>query len=409
MPPPPSKPREILELLDGSTAAHQDKFKVLSFNILAGNTCTTQAYGYAPTEALSWEYRREKILQEIVTHDADVVCLQEIEKDVFDEYFSVQLAYKGYKGVFWSRARAKTMSAKDVKTVDGCATFYKHAKFILLDKQGIEFAHAAINRPDMKMQRDMFNRFMSRDHIGLLTFFENRYTGSRVLVGNTHIFWDPAYADVKLIQVAILMQGIDKAAEKYAKWPAQTNKKAIALANDDSDDDVPSEPLAEPGPSKSYSSKTVLPLVLCSDLNSTVDSGVYELLAKGSVAPDHKELRGFEYGDFTKYGIEHPFSIRSAYTHLDKGPDAMPFTNYTIDFRGVIDHIWYSTNSLENLSLLGPVDPEYMRKVPGFPNYHFPSDHISIMAEFSFKGKKEKKVHAEPDFGSSSRRDRRSD
>ena len=356
--------------------------------------------------ALSWEHRRQKILDEINTNDADVVCLQEVEKEVFDEYFSVQLAYKGYKGVFWSRTRAKTMSAKDVKTVDGCATFYKHAKLILLDKQGIEFAGVAINRPDMKLQKDMFNRFMPRDHIGLLTFFENRYTGSRVLVGNTHIFWDPAYADVKLIQVAIFMQGINTFAEKYAKWPAQLNKRAFTLL-DSEDKDEPEEPLPEPAPSKVYNSKTVLPLVLCTDLNSTVESGVYELLSKGSVSAEHRELRGFEYGDFSKYGIEHPFSIRSAYSNLDKGPDAMPFTNYTIDFRGVIDHIWYSTNSLENLSLLGRIDPEYMRTVPGFPNYHFPSDHIPIMAEFAFKGTKEKKVHTEPDFGTSSRRDRR--
>jgi CCR4-NOT transcription complex subunit 6 len=259
----------------------------------------------------------------------------------------------------------------------------------------------------MKQQSDMYNRFMPRDHIALFTFFENRYTGSRVLVANTHIFWDPAYADVKLIQVAILMQSLDKAAEKYSKWPACTNKKPIVLKDGVADaETTPAEP-QELAPSKVYGTKTQVPLILCSDLNSTTESGVYELLSKGSVSPDHKELRGFAYGDYTKYGVEHPFQIRSAYTHLDKTPDAVTFTNYTTDFRGIIDHIWYSTNTLENTSLLGPVDPDYLRKVPGFPNYHFPSDHIALLAEFMFKGKKEKVAHAEPDFGPSSKRDRR--
>ena len=406
VPLPPAKPREMLDLQGGAAPSEkQDRFKVFSYNILAGSACTTRAYGYSPAEALSWDYRREKILEEIELQDADIVCLQEIEKEVFDEYFSFKLAYKGYKGIFWSRTRAKTMAEKDRKNVDGCATFYKSTKFILLDKHGIEFATTAVNRPDMKLQRDMFNRMMPRDHIGLVTFFENRLTGSRMMVANTHIFWDPAYADVKLIQVAILMQMLNKAAEKYYKWPACTNKKEYTIT----DSDAVTEPVLEPAPSREYTSKTQLPLVICSDLNSTIESGVYELLSKGSVKADHRELKGFEYGDFTKHGIEHPFQIRSAYTNLDKTPDALPFTNYTPGFRGVIDHIWYSTNALENVALLGPVDPDYMRKVPGFPNYHFPSDHISLVAEFSVKGKKEKKAHVEPDFGPSSRRDRRGD
>jgi CCR4-NOT transcription complex subunit 6 len=46
-----------------------------------------------------------------------------------------------------------------------------------------------------------------------------------------------------------------------------------------------------------------------------------------------------------------------------------------------------------------------MKRVPGFPNYHFPSDHLSLLAEFVVKGRKEKKAITEPDFGPSRRRD----
>jgi CCR4-NOT transcription complex subunit 6 len=121
------------------------------------------------------------------------------------------------------------------------------------------------------------------------------------------------------------------------------------------------------------------------------------------------ELSSFQYGNFTRDGIEHPFSLRSAYSHLNGLPDDVPWTNYTPGFVGVIDHIWYSTNTLEVTSLLGPVDQEYMKRVPGFPNYHFPSDHLALLAEFLVKGRKEKKNHPEPDFGPSSRNDRRRD
>ncbi|RKF54134.1 Glucose-repressible alcohol dehydrogenase transcriptional effector [Golovinomyces cichoracearum] len=398
-------PRKIISLLDEGATPPEETIKVFSFNILSDQACTQRLYGYTPQAALSWEHRRESVLNEITTIDADFVCLQEVDTDTFKEYFSMKLAYSDYKGVFWPRSRAKTMSEKDAKNVDGCATFYKHQKYILLDKQLIDFANIAINRPDMKNQHDIFNRVMPRDHIGVVCFFENRLTGSRLILVNTHIFWDPLYADVKLIQTAILLGDINRLAEKYAKWGPCKENKTLSSADGNSNSESQETP---PQPSKEYSSKTQIPLVICSDLNSTADSSVFELLARGTVQPNHPEFGGRSYGNFTKDGIDHPFSLKSAYTNLDKSQDSVPFTNYTPGFRGVIDHIWYSTNSLENISLLGQVDPEYMKTVPGFPNHHHPSDHLSLLAEFAVKGNKIKKNLSEPDFGpsnqSSSRR-----
>ena len=56
---------------------------------------------------------------------------------------------------------------------------------------------------------------------------------------------------------------------------------------------------------------------------------------------------------------------------------------------GVVDYIWYSDNALDVRELLGNVDEEYLRKVPGFPNHHFPSDHLALKADFSVKQRKE--------------------
>ncbi|KAK6585376.1 hypothetical protein PZA11_002103 [Diplocarpon coronariae] len=398
--PMPPNSRETIELQEGDSNAGQEKFKVYSFNILSDQACTPKMYGYSPAQALEWDYRKDMILTDIQGNDADFVCLQEVDTDTY-ETFRMKLAYNEYKGAFWPRSRSKTMGEKEAKLVDGCATFYKKNKYILLDKQLIDFAAIAINRPDMKSHHDIFNRVMPRDHIGVVTFFENRQTGTRLILVNTHIFWDPAYADVKLVQTAILISEVNKLAEKYANWPACRDKKAYGLAYEDTDQDMPPEPT--PQPSKEYMSKTQIPLVICADQNSTPDSSVFELLAKGAVRANHPEFGGRSYGNFSKDGMEHPFSLRSAYTNLDNTPDAVPFTNYVPTFKGVIDHIWYSTNALENISLLGQVDPEYMKTVPGFPNFHFPSDHLSLMAEFAVKGAKPKKVIAEPDFGPSSR------
>lgn len=55
---------------------HLGRFTVLCYNILCQKYVTSQAYGYAPSWALSWEYRKELILSEIFGCDVDIVCLQ---------------------------------------------------------------------------------------------------------------------------------------------------------------------------------------------------------------------------------------------------------------------------------------------------------------------------------------------
>lgn len=324
--------------------------------------------------------------------------------DSFNEYFRAQLAYNDYKGVFWPKPRARTMPEREAKQVDGCATFFKGSRYVLLDKQIIDLANTAINRPDMKGEHDIFNRVMPRDNIAVVTFFENRATGSRCIIVNAHIYWDPAYRDVKLVQVAILMEQLTKLADRYARFPPCTDKVPLRFsdADGDSNSTSPVEPPAEPGPSLEYSTGPQIPLIVCGDFNSAAGSGVYDLLAHGTLANTHVDLGNHKYGNFTRDGMAHPFSLKSSYGNIGE----LTFTNYTPGFTDVIDYIWYSTNSLQVTGLLGEVDKEYLQRVPGFPNYHFPSDHLALLAEFLVKKQKERKV-VEADFGPQRERDHR--
>ncbi|KAH6889758.1 Endonuclease/exonuclease/phosphatase [Thelonectria olida] len=402
VPIPPLARKEIL--IQEDVAPNLERIKVFSWNVLCDKYATQQTYGYTPSSALNWEYRKDCIMEELRIRDADFLALQEVSTEAFKEDFSPELAQMDYKGVHWPKSRAKTMSEKDSLSVDGCAIFYKQSKFILLDKQLIEFATIAINRPDMKNQHDVFNRVMPKDNIAVICFFESRLTGARIILVNVHLTWDSALADVKVIQTGILMEHVTKLAEKYARMPAVKDKKMIVLPSDEGE--APPPPQAEPGPSQEYRTNTEIPLLVCGDFNSTEDSSVYELMSMGRVAPDHMELGNFQYGSFTRDGIEHPFSLRDSYAHTKNTAEQLPFTNYTPGFADVIDYIWYSTNTLEVVDVLGPPDPEYLKRVPAFPNWHFPADHIQIMSEFVIKGRKEKKHHAERevDFGPSSSR-----
>lgn len=102
-----------------------ETFSVLCYNVLCEKYATAQMYGYTPSWALNWEYRKELILQEILGYGADIICLQEVDVEQYEEFFLHHLSQQGYEGLHCPKTRARTMSAEEKRHVDGCATFYK--------------------------------------------------------------------------------------------------------------------------------------------------------------------------------------------------------------------------------------------------------------------------------------------
>ncbi|KAF1817643.1 glucose-repressible alcohol dehydrogenase transcriptional effector [Eremomyces bilateralis CBS 781.70] len=388
--PPPPVERDWI-VLDDTPVTANEKITVMTYNTLCDKYATQSQYGYTPSAALLWTHRRDLVLEEIRGRDSDIVCLQEIDQRSYNEFFRPSLAHNDYKGVYWPKGRAKTMGDKDAELVDGCATFYKNSKFILLQKEVIDFANQAINRPDMKGEHDIFNRVMPRDDIATVSFLENRMTGARLMVVNAHIFWNPVFKDVKVIQVAILLEQLGVLAEKFTKVApcSEKDKVLFKFANSDQDEAAaPPEEQPNPAPSKKYSSGTDIPVIMCGDFNSMPGSGVYDLIAHGNLSHAHSDLMNRKYGNFTKEGVgmSHPFKLKSSYSNIGE----LSFTNYTPTFTGVIDYIWYSANAFQVTGLLGEVDKDYLACVPGFPNYHFPSDHLALLAEFAVKARKDR-------------------
>ncbi|ORZ20569.1 Endonuclease/exonuclease/phosphatase [Absidia repens] len=359
MPPPH---RDWITIENDYPENETEKFTVLSYNILCRKYATPQIYGYTPSWALTWDYRKELILSEILGWNADIVCLQEVEMGQYEDIIGETLKHQGnYDGVFFPKSRAKTMSEKERRVVDGCATFYKADKFNLIEYHLLEYNHNALQRPDFKKSDDIYNRVMTKDNIAVMTILENKETLARVLVANSHIHWDPLFADVKLVQVGMLMDDMEKFASKHLKPCASTVVTTPSSS-------PPSSRQNKKGPV--YASTADMPTIICGDFNSTPDSGVVEYLSKGAIKQDHNDFGNHVYGSYTTDGISHPLSLKSAYASLDE----MPITNYTPGFKGMLDYIWYSSNTIDSLSLLGPVEQSYLNKVVGFPNAHFPSE-----------------------------------
>lgn len=125
--PDPPRDRDWI-VLDETPDPTQEKLTALSYNTLCHTYATNAQYGYVPSSVLSWDRRKELILEELRARDADFVCLQEMDQESYNDYFRAHLAHNDYKGVFWPKSRARTMAEKEAKFVDGCATFYKNSK-----------------------------------------------------------------------------------------------------------------------------------------------------------------------------------------------------------------------------------------------------------------------------------------
>jgi CCR4-NOT transcription complex subunit 6 len=226
----------------------------------------------------------------------------------------------------------------------------------------IEFSQIALQRSDFKKTDDMFNRVLTKDHLAVATLLEHRESGSRLIVANAHIHWDPEFRDVKLVQTGLLMGELEKIANQFAKFPP---KPPPPPGDPVEGETSPRAPIPPPV----YTDGSKIPMIICCDLNSIPDSGVVSFLANGNLPPDHPDFMSHKYGKFTSDGLKHNMNLKSTYAG-----EELPLTNYTPTFQGQIDYIWYTSNSLNVTALLGEVDRGYLSKVVGFPNAHFPSE-----------------------------------
>ncbi|KAI5965454.1 CCR4 [Candida theae] len=325
-------------------------FTLMSYNTLCQHYATAKMYKFTPSWALEWDYRRSLLEKEILSYSTDIICMQEVETRTYMEFWAPLLAQKGYKGFFHCKTRARTMSNdSDQKKVDGCATFYKVDKFTLVHKHNFEYSGACMGSDKYKKTEDYFTRFLNKDNIALISFLEHKETKEKICFVNTHLHWDPAFNDVKALQIGVLLEELQGFIKRYQQASSMEDLKKA-------------------------------PIVISGDFNSVKQSAVYQLFSTGS-SKDHFDLAGKDYGTFTEHGFHHPFKLKSAYDAVGE----LPFTNLSPSFTDNIDYIWYSTSKLQVRGLLGEVDKKYVSHCIGFPDPNFPSDHVPILAKFQIK------------------------
>jgi CCR4-NOT transcription complex subunit 6 len=333
-------------------------------------------YTNCPRWGLKWNYRKMNLLNEITSYRPDIVCLQEVQSDHYENFFKPEMSKYGYDSVY--KKKTSEVYAGGNMVIDGCGTFYRRDRFSIIKKYDVEFNKAALSLSEAlnatSQKKAALNRLL-KDNVALIVVLEAleppdpaaAAAGKRQLlcVANTHIHANSELKDVKLWQVHTLLKGLEKIA---------------ASAN--------------------------IPMLVSGDFNSIPGSAAHSLLAQGRVPLDHPELSVDPLGILRPPSkLCHQLPLMSAYAALaQQGPALQTpaakkqkkciceetceprFTNYTVDFQGAIDYIFYTGDSLVTSAVLELPDENdiFRRNISALPNAEWSSDHVALMAEFRF-------------------------
>src|SRR5438874_2591158 len=105
-------------------------FTLATWNILATSYIRPEFYPNTPRHILDTAWRRPALVRHAVALGVDILCLQEVERDVFAA-LQTGLAGSGYAG---------THALKGRNRPDGCASFFRNDCFTLVSSQRMAFA-----------------------------------------------------------------------------------------------------------------------------------------------------------------------------------------------------------------------------------------------------------------------------
>ena len=414
------------------TASTVQPLRVMTFNILADQNAYKRntsghkqipCYPYVSAAVLDKCRRMPLLLHEILSYQADVICLQEVDESVWRGLFRPALEQAGYQGYFsgkiskgtsegcamlWSLHRFEALSEDDMK-------HYVLSKLIL----DIADNHAQLSpewtssqnigqvlkdKPDLRDVIEnklghivqMVSLVLRKDQT--VADISSSSTPDRLLVANTHLFFHPLAAHIRLMQ----MYGICRTFEQFQQRQ-QSNQLAASY-----------------------------PMILCGDMNSSLRRAAGYLLIQRQVQPDHAQIpehfNRYEWKDrrpkaATVGGppsgfngtsiqanndarIEHteptvveedhwedfpPIELPAHFPSFLTGYPTEPvFTHYLDQFVGSLDHIFISQCSEQNLFGLAPFQSAPMPSVEdvteqvAMPSEKLPSDHVSLVADLEF-------------------------
>lgn len=326
------------QTLSKNNSNNEESILVMSYNILAYSFTNISWYSYVNPELLHPKYRSPRIINEIEQVKADIVCLQEVDYDLYNDFYKDNLYSLGYQSLIKPATNQRIVGNLIAYKTD---VFKKESSEILCLNEGLD----KLDESFVKHKDAMF------------VVLKHKVTGKRLLAINTHLYWKPEDEYIKYGQIAKIIKHI-----------------ADAYGRD-------------------------IPVIFCGDLNSTPNSNVFRYIynekpsfdsvVKGDSSKNKKFIDMF--WETEKHGLD----LRSAYDSykkyndkftsvLESGENHPDFTVHTKDDSLMLDYIIYNSNKLKVTDLLKVPTQDPDIKLTKLPNSKYPSDHLKIAARFSF-------------------------
>jgi mRNA deadenylase 3'-5' endonuclease subunit Ccr4 len=175
----------------------QMSFKIVTWNVLANAYIRPELYPSVGSDFLDTARRVPALVAHADALDADLLCLQEVERPVFTA-LNRQLAPLGYAGRYEKKGKGRP---------DGCATFFRQAAFTLRGTQRLEYSDRGPGQEDS-------------GHVALLLALEHQ--GRLLGVANTHVRWDkpgtPREGQVGFRQVMEMLEACGRFSPHCSGW-----------------------------------------------------------------------------------------------------------------------------------------------------------------------------------------------
>ncbi len=323
-----------------------NKFRVVSYNILADIYCASEyartcLYPYCSTYATEFSYRGQLIMKELLGYNSDIICLQECDHKVFDNFLLPVLKDEGFEGNYKRKAG---------EMPEGEAIFYREAKFSLIEEFNVVI-NEAINLPcnellhaALEKRPELLASLKKRTAVGQMLALRDATLNRAICILNTHLYFRPTASDIRLLQMMVLLNCLRDLVNRVKENHDNIDRVAV---------------------------------LICGDLNSTPDTAVVDLLLNNLIPSGHSVW---------KANNEHSLDIDLKQDFKLFSSCGFPkFTNYVAGFKATLDYILPDSDhfNVQNCVPL-PEEPVLSLNV-ALPSIVIPSDHLALVCNLEWK------------------------
>ncbi|KAL7544008.1 hypothetical protein ACHAXR_013415 [Thalassiosira sp. AJA248-18] len=364
--------------------------RIVTYNILADQNASRDAskddsadrmYSHCNNEHIIKWRRHPLIVHELLAYHPDIISLQEVDTDVYDNYLRPIFGHLGYEGYYSQKGVDETCGVRE-----GCAIFWSLEVFEsvrpidmrthnfrdMIKQFSCEERMHKSQWQSLADMSDLLDRhpnlkhvlFNKLGHVMQTVVLTRRHTQEKVVVGNTHLYFHPLASHIRCLKMLMACHQLEI----------------------------------------EHRENQHCPIIFCGDLNSHPNSGVLKLLLdrylERSNGRTWKHLCTYEWedgaGGESRAGGERELhhdveaidlafppsfpGLQSAYY-----PNPPEFTHFIEAFVCTLDYILVSNNFVVEKRGGTPTREDVSKKYIAMPNECMPSDHVSLVCDLEWR------------------------